>query len=1273
LSAAGKDRAGHALAAIAIVLLALLLGSASARAAAPANDDFANAIPLPEFPGEKSGSNAEATKESGEPDHAGNPGGHSVWYSWTPSSDRRIGIRSGNCFGGAIDTLIAVYTGSAVSALSPVASNESPFPGNCFGEAPQAEFEAVGGTTYWIAVDGRDGAEGNFELDFSGPPANDDFASATVLAAPPQTIFGTTRLASKQAGEPDHAEDPGGHSVWYSWTPTASEPVRIYTCSSFTAFDSVLAVYTGSEVGALAEVASNDEAADPLAFPGCADSNSEVTIDAVAGTTYRIAVDGAQGKMGRFNLTLQGRPENDKFAAAKVLSPTLPVSSVEGTTKFATKESGEPDHAGNPGGHSVWFSWTPSSSGPAKISTCGYFGEMDTVLGVYTGSELAAATLVAANDDGPRPRCGDRDSEVDLSAVAGTTYRIAVDGKDGVEGAFTLHIEAPPANDDFAQAQGLPETFSVSTSGTNGLASEEPGEPKHAGTEGGGSVWFSWTAPESGPAVISACPYFENSPDTLLAVYTGDLLADLTPVAASDDSPSGCQEVASEASFVAVAHTTYRIAVDSKGDGGGIFSLDVNGGPANDDFSAATVLGFGPAGFGGSTVFAGKESGEPNHAGDPGGHSLWFSWTPTQSGPIDLYACGRPTVDTLLGVYTGSAVNALSQVAADDDSAGIPQNGLCQPGNGNSEVVFNATAGTTYRIAVDTKNSEGRFGLYLEGPPQNDDFANASELYPGLPSFSSAFTKLATKQSGEPDHAGAAGGHSVWFSWTAESSGPRAIETCTWGGDLDTVLGVFTGNQLASLSEVVSDDDGQNRKGCRASDSAAEFNAVAGTTYEIAVDGKAGTVGGVQLFVEGAPANDDFGNAHPLGGKLPVTAIELSNRFATKQAGEPDHAGDGGGASVWFKWTAPRSGTVSADTCEGDFDSLLAVYTGGAFGTLTPVQSNDDGGGSCSPRSRLSFAAVGGTTYRIAVDGKGGAEGTFALHLVERPSNDTFEAAAVIPGRPGWYWPGTTMLATKQSGEPDHGGDAGGHSVWFSWTPRKSWEVEIDACSGSFDPLIGVYTGAAVGGLAPVATSDAGSGECNEGRSVAFTTVAGETYHLALDGAGGDVGHFLLHLRAVSILPHTLTVDTAGTGAGTVGSSVAGISCGAICSHDYEEGTAVVLTATPVAGSTFAGWSGGGCSGTAPCQIAVNGDTDVTATFEGGSEGGGGEEAGGGGSSGGGSAGDGGQTPPVSTPPPTTLPAKKPLRCKRGFKKKVGHGKPRCVKKHTPKKHHRHR
>ncbi len=78
----------------------------------------------------------------------------------------------------------------------------------------------------------------------------------------------------------------------------------------------------------------------------------------------------------------------------------------------------------------------------------------------------------------------------------------------------------------------------------------------------------------------------------------------------------------------------------------------------------------------------------------------------------------------------------------------------------------------------------------------------------------------------------------------------------------------------------------------------------------------------------------------------------------------------------------------------------------------------------------------------------------------------------------------------------------------------------------------------------------------------------------------------------------TLTVSRGGTGSGSVTSSPSGIDCGSTCSFDFAYNAAVTLTALPAAGSTFTGWSGGGCSGTGTCSVTMNQVESVTATFD---------------------------------------------------------------------------
>lgn len=93
-------------------------------------------------------------------------------------------------------------------------------------------------------------------------------------------------------------------------------------------------------------------------------------------------------------------------------------------------------------------------------------------------------------------------------------------------------------------------------------------------------------------------------------------------------------------------------------------------------------------------------------------------------------------------------------------------------------------------------------------------------------------------------------------------------------------------------------------------------------------------------------------------------------------------------------------------------------------------------------------------------------------------------------------------------------------------------------------------------------------------------TIAGRTFTVTQSGASAQ---------------HTLTVTKSGTG--TVTSNPAGINCGTDCTETYNSSASVTLTAAPATGSTFAGWSGGGCSGTGTCTVTMDAAKTVTATF----------------------------------------------------------------------------
>lgn len=124
------------------------------------------------------------------------------------------------------------------------------------------------------------------------------------------------------------------------------------------------------------------------------------------------------------------------------------------------------------------------------------------------------------------------------------------------------------------------------------------------------------------------------------------------------------------------------------------------------------------------------------------------------------------------------------------------------------------------------------------------------------------------------------------------------------------------------------------------------------------------------------PANNAFANATSITGGTGL--VSTSTHYADKETGEPYHAGNAGGASVWYEWTPASNGGVTFWIQTTDYDTLLGVYTGSSVDGLTTIASNDD----CKTGqiwSCVSFDAVGGTTYQIAVDGFNGVMGGHSL------------------------------------------------------------------------------------------------------------------------------------------------------------------------------------------------------------------------------------------------------------------------------------------------------
>jgi Ca2+-binding RTX toxin-like protein len=282
-------------------LVVTVLWPASA-VAAPTNDDFANARVITGATGSVSGSNVGATKELAEPDHAGNAGGHSIWYTWTAPADGNVAFST---LSSSFDTLLGVYTGATVAALTPVAANDDD-PGGFQGTST-VSFSVSNGVTYRIVVDGFSGKVGAVNLRWHPTPPNDNFADAQVLPSTSSgKVTGDLRGATREPGEPARFFDLPA-TIWYSWTAPADGTYKFDTVGSN--FDTLLAVYEGSSLDTLDLVRINDDDPDR----GCCSSWVPIS-DTTAGTTYSIAVlplDAALDLVLRWSPLILGTPDTD--------------------------------------------------------------------------------------------------------------------------------------------------------------------------------------------------------------------------------------------------------------------------------------------------------------------------------------------------------------------------------------------------------------------------------------------------------------------------------------------------------------------------------------------------------------------------------------------------------------------------------------------------------------------------------------------------------------------------------------------------------------------------------------------------------------------------------------------------------------------------------------------------------------------------------------------------------------------------------------------------
>jgi uncharacterized delta-60 repeat protein len=212
--------------------------------------------------------------------------------------------------------------------------------------------------------------------------------------------------------------------------------------------------------------------------------------------------------------------------------------------------------------------------------------------------------------------------------------------------------------------------------------------------------------------------------------------------------------------------------------------------------------------------------------------------------------------------------------------------------------------------------------------------------------------------------------------------------------------------------------------------------------------------------------------------------------------------------------TAPIITSVSP--ASGPVKSIMRI-TGANFAGFDPQVVKFNGVESGYPKSWWSYqidlaVPVGATSGPITIQTSQGTATSpinFTVASGAPPANDDFGSPQVLGGASGTF-AGSNVNATKQTAEPNHGGNAGGTSVWFSWTAPSSGSYVFYDSSGNFGANLGLYTGAAVNALTAVASGNANSAYYTYNSAVVLNATAGTAYAIALDGYDGYSGNYTL-------------------------------------------------------------------------------------------------------------------------------------------------------------------
>lgn len=973
--------------------------------ASPANDQWANALPVSGKSFVLSGSNLGATMEAGEP-----PDGfqRTLWWKWTPPADGRLFQQTSAAHG------FQIFIGDSVNGLAEASPDWNQVNAGTnyylrvFGEPGPFSLQLALDTTHVTVSPAKtnlvEGEELTIQLfpdpDLPAPaemsfrageyygatnpfvvafiplagrhevspllsysdatdrllrpfplwvrPRNDLFADALEIPPDGGQVMGTTfNGSSVEPGEPGFAEQPTVGSVWWKWRPSKSGRIIVRHAGLF------FRMFRGNTLAALEELSSSDP------------SGIESVFEVNASDEYRLVVYASLNTGPGF--LLEFAEFNDDFASASVLT-----GMASADARRSTSETGEPAPNAQ---RSLWWEWTSPGAGWVEITLTNALdllriGDFHVPLQVFRGTKLSDLVPAAptANRFFAPVQAGEK-----LFLRASTDY--------GTQFYLKAAFTPEAGNDAFAdriRASTVPYYTNLFVSGV--ATGTEPGEPQ---VSAGHTLWWEWTPRFTGRVAIQAWP------NAAIGVFTGTELGALTPAVGQTNR-----------------HGAYLLwAVE-----GQPFQIQMSTtSPSEKHFYIATpetnrTLASAKEIRSASEPFAGTFY-DPSVEG-PGGRApeLWWKWIAPADGLLQVR--GHGTALALLRVFTLNSLGG-TQTVQTVSNPWVPgvefrhvikdETYYLQWRNIDSLGVNNSAAG----LAVTMKLTSAR----LSEPVHGAEYKYRAPLRVAVPDLQTEYDGPATRASVHV----------------------RMVESASYGfNDLryefpSSPFEFVTTNFPPGIFEAY--------------------------TVVLSTNGEPSHSVPIRFSV-GAP-NDDFANRYLTG--LPYHPSELFVG-ASLEPGEAAFFPTNVIGSLWWEWTSPVNGIVRLDR-----RSDMAVFAGTNLSTLNPVVASGVGS--------ITFRAEAGQRYQIAGLRSLVSTGEVTLQLFAPRTNDTFALAEHLNWAEGsrveTYYP--FVQSSLEPGEP--AAPEGKGSLWF----RLSYEhdVHFDFKPG-FGIALEIFSGEEVSNLQPV-------------------------------------------------------------------------------------------------------------------------------------------------------------------------------------------------------------